>query len=302
MDIIEYSNLSTEQQARILALAKTAGETDGVSPLNEDATLAITHGTGRHLIARDSDGLLGYTYVNDPDSSAEIVVDPAHRRHGIATRLVAHLAHPDLWAFGNGEAARHFCAARGYTPVRGLIVMELGSAPDEARGVSAAAPGGGTPHRYRMEISTFVPQDLEDLVHLNARAFADHPEQGHMTIGDFRARMESDWFDPHGLLIARDDHGQMIGFHWTKVEDGIGEVYVLGVDPDHAGSGVGRELLDAGLAYLASRDVSTIRLWVDDDNHIAQNLYKKSGFWPIRHDIRYRSGGVPDVSGDAGTR
>jgi len=291
MDIIEYAAPSPIQQASIFALARRAESHDGVSPLNEDATLAITHGSGRHLLARDCDQLLGYAYASDADSAAQIVVDPVHRRRGTATQLIAHVACHDLWAFGDGEPARAFCAARGYTPVRGLLVMELGSTPEKEFGVAAAASRPKPDSAFRMTISAFVPLDLEDLVRLNARAFADHPEQGRMTTEDFLERMESKWFDPEGLLIARDEHGQMIGFHWTKAENGIGEVYVLGVDPDHAGAGVGSRLLQAGLAYLRSRNVDTIRLWVDDDNHNAQSLYKKSGFSPIRHDIRYRRAG-----------
>ena len=275
MEITEQPAFAPEQQGSILALAHTAEEYDGVSPLNEEATLAISHGTGRHLLAQDDGHLVGYAYADDADSAAQIVVDPSHRRQGIATHLVAHLAHPDLWAFGNVEPAQYFCASQGYTPVRGILMMERQTTVD-----------CGDPDCAR--ITTFVPSDLDDLVELNARSFADHPEQGQMTIDDFTARMESDWFDPEGLLIARDEHGTMIGFHWTKVEDGVGEVYVLGVDPHHAGSGLGTRLLDAGLTYLASRNVSTVRLWVDDDNHIAQSLYMKSGFSPIRHDIRYR--------------
>ena len=335
---MEYGTLTPDQQANILSLAHAAEKYDGVSPLNEEATLAISHGTGRHLLAQDASELLGYAYADDGDSVAQIVVDPPHRRHGLATHLVAHLAHPDLWAFGNGEPAQCFCASQGYAPVRGILVMErqlpvilpeAGSPFDS----TLAAPGGGVfgashlnpclgldrmsklllrstcvgvgshrgrpplhegdPDCVRMtstdRITTFVPSDLDNLVHLNARSFADHPEQGQMTRNDFTARMESDWFDPEGLLIARDEHDTMIGFHWTKVENGVGEVYVLGVDPDHAGVGVGTQLLNAGLTYLASRHVTTVRLWVDDDNHIAQSLYMESGFSPIRHDIRYRS-------------
>ena len=371
MDLSEYGSLTPIQRDSILALAHRAESHDGVSPLNEAATLALTHVTGHHLLAQNDSTLLGYAFVEPTvdastaegrDDAAQIVVDPEYRRQGIATDLVTHLGpDTDLWAFGNLSPAQSFASARAFTPVRGLVVMELPVIPPQAGSLdsmldkvgqenrprvpsfSAAAPGGGVPHWRRMgnpngishpstrgvlgalrlnlflglsrtsklvlhstcvevgsrrgrpphheedrRMTTYTPEDLEALVRLNARSFADHPEQGHMTIDDFQERMEQDWFDPTGLMIARDDDGTMIGFHWTKVENGIGEVYVLGVDPDHAGAGVGSALLDAGLAYLSSRNVTKVRLWVDDDNHIAQSLYVKSGFSPIRHDIRYR--------------
>jgi len=266
-------NLTTEDRASILALARRAESADGVFPLNEDATLALEHGTGRHLLAWEDDLLVGYAYQ---DSAWQLLVDPEHRRHKVATRLLAQMGpDPELWAFGNLPCAQGFCAAHHFRPVRGLLVMET---QDCARPAPLPPP----------QISGFVASDLADLQRLNARIFAHHPEQGGLTTDDFLARMNSEWFDPEGLLIVRDEHGAMIGFHWTKVADGIGEVYVIGVDPDHTGTGLGRRLLDAGLHHMGLQGVRTVRLWVEDNNNIARSLYKESGFSPIRHDIRYR--------------
>ena len=73
-----------------------------------------------------------------------------------------------------------------------------------------------------------------------------------MDLEDLQRREAEPWFDPEGFLLAeRDD--RLVGFHWTKVHGGegsdhrhpdgphaheghghdpIGEVYVVGVDPD----------------------------------------------------------------------
>ncbi len=67
---------------------------------------------------------------------------------------------------------------------------------------------------------------------LNAEAFAHHPEQGSLTQRDLDDRKAEVWFDPSGFFLAfRGD--ELVGFHWTKVhaEEGLGEVYVLGVRP-----------------------------------------------------------------------
>ncbi|MCL2483134.1 MAG: mycothiol synthase [Propionibacteriaceae bacterium] len=268
---------STTRWESIMDLARQAETVDGIFPFNEDATLSPDKTT--HLLAFDAGRLVGCALVA-PDGSAQMAVTPAHRRHHVATQLLARMdPGTELWAFGDLPAAQGFCAAQGFQPVRGLLVMDRPPTP-----LADTAKPSSSPTR----ISAYVPNDLSELVQLNARVFSAHPEQGQLTIDDFRTRIASPWFDPAGLLIARDIDGTMVGFHWTKAEDGIGEVYVLGVDPDHAGSGLGRRLLNAGLAYLDTRAVTVIRLWVEWDNTIARNLYEASGFSVVRRDLRYR--------------
>ena len=67
---------------------------------------------------------------------------------------------------------------------------------------------------------SFEPgRDDEAWVRLNAAAFARHPEQGRLTVGDLRERMDQPWFDPAGFLLVEDDStGQVVAFHWTKVD------------------------------------------------------------------------------------
>ena len=72
----------------------------------------------------------------------------------------------------------------------------------------------------------------------------------------------------------------MIGFHWTKIHPdpiGLGEVYVLGVDPAAQGSGLGKMLTSIGLTSLAQRLADkpepTALLYVESDNTAAVRTY-----------------------------
>jgi mycothiol synthase len=141
-----------------------------------------------------------------------------------------------------------------------------------------------------LTLRTFAPgQDEAGWLSLNGRAFAKHPEQGGWTRHDLELREREPWFDPAGFFIAERD-GRMAGFHWTKVPDpGVGEVYVVGVDPDEQGSGLGRALTLAGLQHLRDLGVAQAMLYVDEDNVPAIRMYEALGFTRATVDAMYRS-------------
>ena len=141
------------------------------------------------------------------------------------------------------------------------------------------------------ELTTWTDADAADWLAVNAAAFAQHAEQGRMTLDDLRARTASPWFDPAGFLLVRDAReGALAAFHWTKVEDGVGEVYVVGVAPAYQGRGLGRSVTRAGLAYLRARngagDVPRVDLYVDGDNAAAIATYRREGFERADLDVQ----------------
>ena len=68
----------------------------------------------------------------------------------------------------------------------------------------------------------------------------------------------------------------------------IGEVYVLGIDPDAQGMRLGRALTDLGLAHLRARGLSRVLLYVEEDNTAAVSLYERSGFTRHTIDVSWR--------------
>ena len=70
----------------------------------------------------------------------------------------------------------------------------------------------------------------------------------------------------------------MLGFHWTKQHSpSLGEVYVVAIDPEAQGRGLGRALTLAGLHHLAARGLDEVLLYVESDNAPAIAVYSRLG-------------------------
>ena len=131
-----------------------------------------------------------------------------------------------------------------------------------------------------IETRAFTPADADAMIGVNNRAFSWHPEQSGMTRDSLAATMAEPWFDPDGFRLFERD-GEVLGFCWTKVhadeEPPAGEVFVIAVDPDHHGKGLGRALTLAGYQHLEAQGITRGILYVDADNTPAVTLYLDIG-------------------------
>ncbi len=309
LDVQAVSSVGAAEAAEVLRIDEAATVVDGVAPLDDQVRLDLDHAdpegaTAVHLLARRGDELVGYAHARSSDDgplSAHLVVAPDARRGGVGTALVQRLVERSgaaglrVWAHGDEAAAGLLSERLGFSRVRDLWQMRR----------RLDLPIAPPTYPDDVHVRTFeVGQDDEAWVHVNAAAFADHPEQGAMTIDDLRQRIAQPWFDPLGFFLAVRD-GELLGFHWTKVHraesdhPALGEVYAVGVSPAAQGLGLGKALTATGLLHLRSRGLHEVLLYVDGDNVAAIAVYEKLGFTRSALDVMYATGAAvpPDSPG-----
>ena len=271
--------------AAVTTLLDRAAAADGRRPLSERKWIDLVEAGPEGLaavIACDSPDAppVGFAQVSGHDAAwgVELVVDPAARDRSeeIGTALASGAIDAVraagggrlyLWVTHAGDEDDRVAAAAGLQPGRDLLQMRRPLPVDEVSDLPTRA---------------FVPgQDDEAWLVTNNRAFAGHPEQGGWTRATLEARTREPWFDPHGFLLHERD-GRLAGFCWTKVhadhDPPIGEIYVIGVDPDFQGLRLGKPLVLAGLDSLARRGAGIGMLYVDAANQAALRLYQDLGF------------------------
>jgi mycothiol synthase len=260
----------------LAGIARAAEEEDGAPPVDEATWRALRTHPGTVLVTLD-DG--GFALVEGP--RADVVVHPDHRGQGVGRRLATGVTEGgarEAWSHADHPAARRLAEELGWRRERELWVMRR--------------PAGDLPGvpDSDIQITTYTPDWAEELLRVNAAAFAAHPEQGHMDADDLAARMAEPWWDPDDLLLATEGD-RLLGFHWTKVHSAsLGEVYVVGIDPAGQGRGLGKLLTAVGLHHLADRGVEEILLYVESDNAPAIAVYSGLGFTHAPRDthVMYR--------------
>jgi mycothiol synthase len=241
-------------------------------------------------------GLCGYAQIDGsrPRSvyAVELVVDPAteDRTEIAETLLIAAIAEVRTrgggtlryWASKATADDDARASAYGFRVERNLMQLRCSLPVTEPLARGRAPSIHTRPFRPGADETAWLDA--------NNRAFAAHPEQGQWDLSRLLEREKEPWFDPAGFLVL-EEGGRLAGSCWTKVHAGtdppMGEIYVIGVDPDFQGRGWGRALTLAGLDWLAGRGMRTGMLYVDGGNRPAMSMYRSMGFAEDHVDRAY---------------
>ena len=299
------NHLSKSQQESVLSLIKAAHDFDGTPAIAEHVLLHLRHGGDKsdsHLVIEENKKVIAYAHLDTTDlvagPSVEAVVHPQHRGKGLGALILKEAIKicgdkTRIWSHGDLPAAKAIAASLKLERLWSNLLM-------------SKSLGEIQPVTSKYPIRTFIPGlDNQAFLDLNNKVFADYPDQGGWSEDDLKVRLNESWFDDKGFFVA-EDKGELIGFCWTKIHgahthshsgedndhghEALGEIYVLAVNPDYKGQGVGRDLTIIGLNYLKYQGLNNVMLYVGVENKPAFKIYKSLGFNEFGSDVMYRVG------------
>ena len=299
------NHLSKSQQESVLALIRAAHDFDGTPAIAEHVLLHLRHGGDKsdsHLVIEENKEVIAYAHLDTTDlvagPSVEAVVHPQHRDKGWGALIIKEAItvcgdRTRIWSHGDLPAAKAIAASLKLERLWSNLLM-------------SKSLGEIQPVISKYPIRTFIPGlDNQAFLALNNKVFANYPDQGGWSEDDLKVRVNESWFDDKGFFVA-EDKGELIGFCWTKIHgahthshnggdddhghEALGEIYVLAVNPDYKGQGIGRDLTITGLNYLKYQELNNVLLYVGVENKPALKLYKSLGFSEFGSDVMYRVG------------
>jgi dTDP-4-amino-4,6-dideoxy-D-galactose acyltransferase len=124
-------------------------------------------------------------------------------------------------------------------------------------------------------------REIAEISYIQSRYYYD----GNFDVGLLR-KFYSNWLvntfnSPRGkIFVARDGAGRAFGYisGETDNEGRVGRIILVGVDGEHARSGIGKSLVDAMVDWMRGKKVYTVEVITQGRNIGAQRLYQKCGF------------------------
>jgi ribosomal protein S18 acetylase RimI-like enzyme len=261
--------LNDEERNEVLNLIDRRETQLGREPIDEQRKRIIIHQRrADHWLLKDDVGrVLEYAQVNEHNGPEGESVGISIDEH-LLPKVCDHYGAVNWWI-------RDVTFPHRFQVVRSLLLMCT-----DLPGSEVSLPEGYT-------IETFSKSKSGEWIAHNNRAFQHHPEQGSWNEDDLDVRCNEPWFDPSGFLLIRYNN-RIAASCWTKIHElsrqRRGEIYVISVDPQFQGHGLGRAVLSLGMQSLWRRGVNECMLFVDESNTAARHLYANANFELERTD------------------
>ena len=122
---------------------------------------------------------------------------------------------------------------------------------------------------------------------LRLNALKESPDSFSRTWEDAVEQTDDYWIElANGIAKGKDtevfiaeDEGEAVGLVSCEVDaESVGHIENMWASPMARGKGVGRQLMNAAMSYLAHKGCARIELSVPETNQVAINMYKNLGF------------------------
>jgi len=249
------------------------------------------------FIAERAGDIVGYVDVIAEPNTGRVVlsclVHPEYCGNGVATKLIeravdrarelkvrrVHVSIPET-----STKAQELFVNMGFEFIRHFLELELDLSEAHLPEMGKIGP------RYRH----MKGGEEDKLVHIQNRSFADTWGFNPNTVEEIVYRIGLPNCAPEDVILACDGN-TVIGYCWTRtyprednvIRGGNGRIHMLGVDPDHRGRGIGKEVILAGLSYLKGKGLGIVELTADSENEAARALYRSAGFQVRRRSLWY---------------
>ena len=233
------------------------------------------------FIVETATGIVGCMNVVSEHQIGRVILNclihPEHRQHGLASRLLVHAIHraEELGAavaqisMRQGDSAAQDAISKlGFSLVRHFRQMKVNMADLNEHETSQAS----------LRCCHLQSGEEASLTEVQNRSFVGswgyHPN----TVEEITYRLGLSRCSPDDVVLANDGN-RISGYCWTNItSESEGQIYMIGVDPDFQGQGIGRRVLLAGLSHLKSKGFPVAELTVDSQNKMACTLYESTGF------------------------
>ena len=240
------------------------------------------------FVAENAGEIVGYADVRPELNIGRVVpnflIHPKHRRRGLPVKLIdcaigrtrelgIKIVHVNI--LQECVTGKRLFNKMGFRFIRRFLELRLDLPKTHLPDISQIAL-----HFRHLERG-----EEDRLTEIQNHSFADTWGYNTNTVEEVIYRTSLPNCSPEDIILAWDAE-KPIGYCWTRINfwknkstsESNGRIYMLGVDPDHWGRGIGKQVLLAGLSYLKSRGLRVVELTVDSKNKAACALYSSVGF------------------------